>query len=55
MDPLFDSRHVRRAFSRAAAGYDAAAALQAEVRTRLLESLAYLDDRQPSVDALRAR
>ena len=49
MDPLFDSRHVRRAFSRAAAGYDAAAALQAEVRTRLLESLAYLDDRQPSV------
>jgi len=49
MDPLFDSRHVRRAFSRAASGYDAAAALQAEVRTRLLESLAYLEDRVPSV------
>jgi malonyl-CoA O-methyltransferase len=49
MDPLFDSRHVRRAFSRAAAGYDAAAALQAEVRTRLLESLEYLDERVPSV------
>ncbi len=49
MDPVFDSRQVRRAFSRAAAGYDAAAALQAEVRTRLLDSLAYLDDTVPSV------
>ncbi|WP_024869645.1 malonyl-ACP O-methyltransferase BioC [Pseudoxanthomonas suwonensis] len=49
MDPLFDPRQVRRAFSRAAAGYDAAAALQAEVRTRLLGSLDYLDDRQPEV------
>ena len=49
MDPLFDPRQVRRAFSRAARGYDAAAALQAEVRTRLLESLEYLDDRVPSV------
>ncbi|HET6397198.1 MAG TPA: malonyl-ACP O-methyltransferase BioC [Pseudoxanthomonas sp.] len=49
MDRLFDPRHVRRAFSRAAAGYDAAAALQQEVRARLLESLAYLDDRVPSV------
>ncbi|KAF1686906.1 malonyl-[acyl-carrier protein] O-methyltransferase BioC [Pseudoxanthomonas broegbernensis] len=49
MDPLFDPRHIRRAFSRAAGGYDAAAALQAEVRTRLLESLAYLDDAVPSV------
>jgi malonyl-CoA O-methyltransferase len=49
MDSLFDSRQVRRAFSRAARGYDAAAALQAEVRTRLLESLEYLDDRVPSV------
>ena len=49
MDPLFDPRQVRRAFSRAAAGYDAAAALQAEVRTRLLGSLDYLDDRVPSV------
>ena len=49
MDPVFDPRQVRRAFSRAASGYDAAAALQAEVRTRLLESLAYLDDKVPSV------
>ena len=49
MDSLFDPRQVRRAFSRAAHGYDAAAALQAEVRTRLLESLEYLDDRVPSV------
>ncbi|WP_372017014.1 malonyl-ACP O-methyltransferase BioC [Pseudoxanthomonas sp. 10H] len=49
MDPLFDPRQVRRAFSRAARGYDAAAALQAEVRARLLESLEYLDDRVPSV------
>ena len=49
MESMFDPRQVRRAFSRAAGGYDAAAALQAEVRTRLLESLAYLDDRVPSV------
>jgi len=48
MDPLFDPRHVRRAFSRAAAGYDAAAALQGEVRARLLESLEYLDGRTPA-------
>src|SRR5690606_20618422 len=49
MERLFDARHIRRAFSRAADGYDAAAALQAEVRTRLLESLAYLDDTVPAV------
>ncbi|KAF1695281.1 malonyl-ACP O-methyltransferase BioC [Pseudoxanthomonas koreensis] len=49
MDPLFDPRHVRRAFSRAAAGYDAAAALQQEVLARLLESLAYLEDKVPQV------
>lgn len=49
MERLFDARHIRRAFSRAAAGYDAAAALQAEVRTRLLESLVYLDDTVPAV------
>jgi malonyl-CoA O-methyltransferase len=49
MSSLFDPRQVRRAFSRAAGGYDAAAALQAEVRSRLLESLAYLDDRVPQV------
>lgn len=49
MDSVFDSRQVRRAFSRAASGYDAAAALQAEVRSRLLDSLGYLDDHVPSV------
>jgi len=49
MDPLFDSRHLRRAFARAAAGYDAAAALQQEVGTRLLGSLEYLDDTVPQV------
>ena len=49
MAPLFDPRHVRRGFSRAAAGYDAAAALQGEVRMRLLQSLDYLDDRAPAV------
>ena len=37
----FDARQVRRAFSRAAAGYDAAATLQREVEARLLESLDY--------------
>jgi len=42
--PLFDARHVRRAFSRAATGYDAAAALQHEVESRLLESLDYLKE-----------
>jgi len=39
--PVFDTRHVRRAFSRAAAGYDAAAALQHAVEAHLLESLDY--------------
>ena len=48
MESLFDPRQVRRAFSRAAGGYDAAAALQAEVRARLLESLEYLDGRVPA-------
>lgn len=42
--PLFDKRHVRRAFSRSAASYDAAARLQHEVEANLLESLDYLDD-----------
>ncbi len=42
--PLFDARQVRRAFSRSAAGYDAAALLQHTVETRLLESLDYFDD-----------
>jgi len=44
MNPLFDPRHIRRAFSRSAHSYDAAAALQHEVEARLLESLDYLDD-----------
>ena len=38
-DPLFDTRQVRRAFSRASGSYDAAARLQHEVESRLLESL----------------
>ena len=37
----FDARQVRRAFSRAAPGYDAAAALQREVEAQLLESLEF--------------
>ena len=45
--PLFDTRHIRHAFSRAAGSYDAAAALQHEVEARLLESLDYLEDREP--------
>ncbi|WP_369942463.1 malonyl-ACP O-methyltransferase BioC [Xanthomonas medicagonis] len=50
MDPSsFDPHHIRRAFSRAAASYDAAAALQHEVEKRLLESLDYLGDRVPQV------
>ena len=39
--PVFDSRQVRRAFGRAAAGYDAASPLQREIESRLLESLDY--------------
>jgi malonyl-CoA O-methyltransferase len=45
--PLFDTRHIRHAFSRAAGSYDAAAALQHEVEARLLESLDYVEDREP--------
>lgn len=41
---IFDRRQVRRAFSRSAPGYAAAAALQREIESRLLESLDYLDD-----------
>jgi malonyl-CoA O-methyltransferase len=37
----FDTRQVRRAFSRAAPGYEAAASLQREVEAQLLESLDY--------------
>ncbi|MGH8032945.1 MAG: malonyl-[acyl-carrier protein] O-methyltransferase BioC, partial [Luteimonas sp.] len=47
--PVFDPRQVRRAFSRAASGYSAAAALQHEVESRLLEALDYLDERVPEV------
>lgn len=43
----FDHQQVRRAFSRSAAGYDAAATLQHEVEKRLMESLDYLGLRQP--------
>lgn len=50
---LFDNRQVRRAFSRAAAGYDAASPLQREIESRLLESLDYYalrhGDAQPGV------
>lgn len=49
MTASFDPRHVRRAFSRAAHSYDAAAALQREVEKRLLESLDYMESRQPQV------
>lgn len=44
MPDAFDTRHIRRAFSRAAPGYARAAALQREIGARLFESLDYLDD-----------
>lgn len=48
--PIFDPRHIRRAFSRSAGSYDAAAQLQHEVEGWLLESLDYfdLDERRPA-------
>jgi malonyl-CoA O-methyltransferase len=46
---LFDLLHVRRAFSRAAESYSAAAGLQHDVEARLLESLDYFDQRTPTV------
>ena len=49
MNTPFDHRQIRRAFSRSAAGYDAAAALQREAGRRLMESLEYLDQRTPEV------
>ena len=49
MNPTFDQRQIRRAFSRSASSYDAAAALQHEVEKRLLESLEYLGERIPQV------
>ncbi|HMC12992.1 MAG TPA: malonyl-[acyl-carrier protein] O-methyltransferase BioC, partial [Gallionellaceae bacterium] len=39
---LIDKREVRRAFSRAAHNYDAAAVLQREVCGRMLERLGYI-------------
>ena len=44
MNALYDTRQVRRAFSRAASGYDAAARLQHAVEARLLDMLDYRDD-----------
>lgn len=52
MSDHLDPRQIRRAFSRASASYDAAAALQREVESRLLESLDYLD-LQPRDNASR--
>jgi len=46
---VFDRGQVRRAFSRAARSYDAAARLQHLIEARLLESLDYLDQRKPQV------
>ena len=47
--PVFDRSQVRRAFSRAARSYDAAAGLQHAIEARLLESLDYLEARKPEV------
>ncbi len=44
---IFDRRQIRRAFGRAANSYSQAAALQREIESRLLEQLAYLDDKKP--------
>ena len=41
MSPLFDTRQVRRAFSRASSSYTDAAKLQHEIEARLLEALDY--------------
>src|SRR3546814_14571706 len=48
MSQPLDRRHIRRAFSRAAASYDASAVLQHEVQARLLESLDEPEQAQPS-------
>ncbi|TDK23108.1 malonyl-[acyl-carrier protein] O-methyltransferase BioC [Luteimonas aestuarii] len=47
--PVFDTRQVRHAFSRASNSYASASALQREVEGWLLESLDYLDDRVPGL------
>lgn len=44
---VFDRRQLRRSFGRAASRYTEVAALQREVEARLLDQLAYLDERQP--------
>jgi malonyl-CoA O-methyltransferase len=49
MNTIFDRVQVRRAFSRAARSYDAAAGLQHAVEAHLLESLDYLGERTPDV------
>jgi len=49
MPECFDHRQIRRAFARAAHSYATHAVLQREVERRLLESLDYLDQRQPQV------
>ena len=46
---LFDTNQVRRAFSRAASGYSAAADLQMEVQKRLFEDLDLFESLRPSV------
>jgi malonyl-CoA O-methyltransferase len=47
--PLFDHGQVRRAFARAARGYDAVAGMQHAIEAHLLESLDYLGERTPQV------
>lgn len=44
MTSVFDSRQVRRNFSRSAASYEAAAHVQREVRQWMLDTLAFYDD-----------
>ena len=41
-EPLVDARRVRRAFARAAAGYDTASALQRDIAATMLERLDYV-------------
>ena len=48
MNDVFDHRQVRRAFSRSADSYAAAAGLQREIESRLFESLEYLGEQQPA-------
>ena len=50
MSRSFDRVCIRRAFARAASGYDAVAALQREVESRLLEQCDALGDAAPTLD-----